>query len=137
LRRSLALVTLFLLAAAARPAAAANLDLRIGGFFPRASGTLFEDDASLYFVDPKKDFDGLYGGLEFNMKVAENLELGFSVDGYGDGLIVVAASDSAPGRGMAIVTTYGLDPAAFDRVKERWTAWWQATYPDAAAADSG
>lgn len=64
-------------------------------------------------------------------------QIGVSVDGYGDGLIVVAASDSAPGRGMAIVTTYGLDAAAFDRVRERWTAWWQATYPDAAGADSG
>jgi len=93
------LVTLFLLAAAARPASAANLDLRIGGFFPRASGTLFEDDASLYFVDPKKDFDGLYGGLEFNMKVAENLELGFSVDGYGEGVDTSYRDYQRPGGG--------------------------------------
>jgi len=63
-------------------------------------------------------------------------QIGVSVDAYGDGLIVVAASDSAPGRGMAIVTTYGLDDAAFQRVRARWTAWWEATYRPAPSADT-
>jgi hypothetical protein len=56
-------------------------------------------------------------------------QIGVSVDGYGDGLIVVAGSHSAPGRGMAIVTTYGQDDAAFERIRARWTAWWEAAYP--------
>ena len=56
-------------------------------------------------------------------------QIGVSVDRYGDGLIVVAGSDSAPGRGMAIVTTYGQDDAVFERIRARWTAWWQAAYP--------
>jgi len=86
LRRSLALVTLFLLAGADRPVSAAGFDLRVGGFFPRANGSLFQDDRSLYFVDPSKDFRGVYGGLEVSMKLAENLELGFSLDGYGRGV---------------------------------------------------
>ena len=63
-------------------------------------------------------------------------QIGVSVDAYGDGLIVVAASDSAPGRGMAIVTTYGLDDAAFERVRARWAAWWQAVYPPEPGADT-
>jgi hypothetical protein len=58
------------------------------------------------------------------------------VDGYGDGLIVVAARDSAPGRGMAIVTTYGLDDAAFEQVRARWRAWWEAAYPPELDADT-
>jgi hypothetical protein len=86
LRRSLAFGTFLLLttAAGARPASAGNLDLRIGGFFPRAESSLFLDDASLYTVDPKKDFDGLYGGIEYSMKIQDNLEWGIHVDGYGN-----------------------------------------------------
>jgi hypothetical protein len=60
---------------------AQGLDLRIGGFFPRASGTLFEDDFTLYAVE-KSDFYGLYGGAEYNHVVAPNVEIGISVDGY-------------------------------------------------------
>lgn len=56
-------------------------------------------------------------------------QIGVSVDAYGDGLIVVAGSDSAPGRGMAIVTTYWLEDAAFERIRARWTVWWRAAYP--------
>jgi hypothetical protein len=80
------LVTVFLLAAAARPVSAGNLDLRVGAFFPRAESSLFHDDRSLYTVDPGSDFDGWYGGIEYSMKVANNVELGFSVDGYGNGV---------------------------------------------------
>jgi hypothetical protein len=84
LRRSLAFVTVLLVAAAARPASAGNLDLRVGGFFPRAESSLFVDDASLYTIDPKSDFDGWYGGIEYSMKIQDNIELGIHVDGYGN-----------------------------------------------------
>ncbi len=63
-------------------------------------------------------------------------QIGVSVDAYGDGLIVVAGG-SAPSRGMVVVTTYGLDEGAFDELKERWTAWWQATYPEESTDDTG
>jgi hypothetical protein len=85
-RRSLALVTLALMAVASRPASASNLDARFGAFFPRAESSLFRDDASLYTVDPKSDFDSFYGGAEFSFKVARNVELGFHVDGFGKGV---------------------------------------------------
>jgi hypothetical protein len=83
-RRSLAFVVVFLGAAAARPASAGNLDVRVGGFFPRAESSLFYDDASLYTVNPKSDFDGWYGGAEYSMKIANYVELGIHVDGYGN-----------------------------------------------------
>ena len=63
-------------------------------------------------------------------------QIGVSVDGYGDGLIVVAGSDSAPGRGMAIVTTYWLEDAAFERIRARWMAWWRAAYPPEQDSDA-
>jgi len=85
-RRSLALVTVALMAFASRPAQAANVDVRFGGFFPTAGGSLFADDASLYTVDPKSDFDSFYGGGEVSFKLARNLELGFHIDGFGKGV---------------------------------------------------
>jgi Outer membrane protein beta-barrel domain len=85
LRRSLAFVSVLLLAAMARPASAGSLDLRVGWFLPHAESSLFLDDASLYTVDPRSDFDGWYGGVEYSMKVRDNLEFGIHVDGYGGG----------------------------------------------------
>src|SRR5262245_65338744 len=79
LRRSLAFVAVLLLAASARPASAGSLDLRVGGFFPRAESSLFLDDASLYTVDPRSDFDGWYGGAEYSMKIHDYIELGIHV----------------------------------------------------------
>src|SRR5262245_20802114 len=86
LRRSLAFGTFLLLTAAAgaRPASAGSIDLRVGGFFPRAESNLFLDDASLYTINPKKDFDGWYGGIEYSMKINDKLEWGIHVDGYGN-----------------------------------------------------
>ena len=84
MRRSLAFVSALLVASASGPASAGNLDIRVGGFFPRAESSLFFDDASLYTIDPKSDFDGWYGGAEYSMKIADNFELGFHVDGYGN-----------------------------------------------------
>jgi hypothetical protein len=59
-------------------------------------------------------------------------QLGLTVDGYGDGLVVVNArprtTKSAHGGGAVIVTTYGLDDRAFAGVTDRWTKWWRDTY---------
>lgn len=59
-------------------------------------------------------------------------QIGITVDGYGDGLIVVGArprtAKSPHGGGKIVVTTYGLDDAAFAKVYERWTRWWRDTY---------
>jgi uncharacterized protein YndB with AHSA1/START domain len=54
-------------------------------------------------------------------------QLGLVVDGWGPGLLIAARSATAPadhGSAMAILTTYGLAPAAQAALTERWTTWW-------------
>jgi opacity protein-like surface antigen len=83
---------LALLAASASPAFASGFDARIGGFFPRgrdcgipsnqrAEYTLFQDVCTLYFAQPS-DFDGVYGGVEFNQVLTSYVEVGVSYDYY-------------------------------------------------------
>jgi hypothetical protein len=59
-------------------------------------------------------------------------QLGLTVDGYGDGLLILGArpgtAKSPHGGGSIVVTTYGLDDAAYDTLRERWKTWWAATY---------
>ncbi|MCJ8157633.1 hypothetical protein [Sphingomonas sp. LaA6.9] len=38
-------------------------------------------------------------------------------------------TDTSPdGRGMVILTTYGLSDAAFDEIEARWKRWWDAHF---------
>lgn len=63
-------------------------------------------------------------------------QLGLTVDGWGDGLLVLGTVPGGPDRpagAMAVLTTYGLDDEAFAAVERRWTGWWVERYP---AADS-
>jgi len=72
---------------------AGNLTLRGGAFFPRAESSIFYDDSELYssvgggdVVPPgidKSDWVGFTGGIAYFSKIAPNLELGVSLDGYG------------------------------------------------------
>jgi hypothetical protein len=81
-RRAILSLTLpALLAAGASPAGAGGLDLRIGGYFPRGNETLFQDVRDLYIVQTS-DFDGVYGGIEYNQKILDNVELAVHFDGY-------------------------------------------------------
>jgi len=80
-RAILSLTLLAGLTAAASPARASGLDLRLGAFVPSANSNLFQDDSDLYFVS-KGDWAGFSGGAEYNLVVARNVELGFHVDGY-------------------------------------------------------
>jgi hypothetical protein len=87
MRRATVVLTLALLGAL--PAAkshAGSLDIRGGGFFPRAESNLFVDDADLYQKDgralKRSDWHGFTGGAQFNQRIANNVEVGFSVDGY-------------------------------------------------------
>ncbi|WP_181783672.1 SRPBCC family protein [Pseudonocardia pini] len=54
-------------------------------------------------------------------------QLGLTVDGWGDGLLVVAglppSERALKGSAMAILTTYGLSEEAFAALDERWSAW--------------
>ena len=91
-RATLTLTLLALLATGASRATAAGVDLRIGGFFPRgrdcgipsnqrAEYTLFQDVCDLYFVQPS-DFNGVYGGIEFNQVLTNYVEVGVHYDYY-------------------------------------------------------
>ena len=83
MRRAILSLTLMplLLLGATSPANASGLDLRVGAFIPSANSNLFDDDEDLYFVS-KSDWVGVFGGAEFNMVVARNVEMAFHVDGY-------------------------------------------------------
>src|SRR5258708_7659031 len=86
----MAVLTLALVAAVPASARAGGLDLRLGALFPSGNSNLFDDDNQLYLHNghpvTKSDFKGIYGGLEYNARLARNVEIGFSVDGYGRSL---------------------------------------------------
>lgn len=58
-------------------------------------------------------------------------QLGVTVDSWG--LLIVAytePSEAKPeGSAMAVLSTYGLDDAAFEDLDARWRAWWTQRYP--------
>jgi hypothetical protein len=96
-RTAAALVALGLVAGSPAAGWASGLELRLGGFGPRAKSNLFDDIRELYTPDSradectatscpgveKKDWNGIYGGAEYSFNLNTHLELGISVDGYG------------------------------------------------------
>lgn len=79
--RATVIVIVGLLAAVPATASAASLQLRIGGFIPRADSNLFDDDNELYTVD-KDDWTGVTGGAEFTFEPSDHVEFGIHLDGY-------------------------------------------------------
>ena len=68
-------------------------------------------------------------------------QIGVTVDGWGEGLLVVLDSppkeDKRPGGAtMLILTTYGLDDSAFADLERRWKAWWDERFENAAPHES-
>lgn len=67
---------------------------------------------------------------------ASERQVGVTVDELGPGLLILARQPRTAARpdggAMAILTTYGLDDAGFEAVREQWAAWWRTTYPNAA-----
>lgn len=59
-------------------------------------------------------------------------QLGLTVDGYGDGLVMLnnrpRTAKSPHGGGNIVITTYGLSDDAYAGLRERWTAWWRGAY---------
>ena len=86
--RALPVLALAALALLPTGAAASELDLRIGAFFPRAESNLFDDVSDLYGFgegDPveRRDWVGIYGGAEWRFRLARSLWAGVHLDGYG------------------------------------------------------
>ncbi|MEU9832369.1 SRPBCC domain-containing protein [Streptosporangium sp. NPDC048047] len=75
-------------------------------------------------------------------------QLGLTVDGWGDGLLVAAqnppsrtgsegsggtgGSGGSGGSALMVLTAYDLDDAAFSGLESRWASWWDRTFPVAA-----
>jgi hypothetical protein len=66
---------------------------------------------------------------------------GVTLPSLGPGLLITAAKEPVSAEdgpmaadAMAIITTYGLDDAAFDEQRQAWTTWWRSVYPDAEPA---
>jgi uncharacterized protein YndB with AHSA1/START domain len=68
-------------------------------------------------------------------------QVGLTVDGWGDGLLVAVQNPPSPanpgGAAMMVLTTYGLDDAAFADLESRWNAWWGRVFPKAPANGQG
>lgn len=86
MRRASLVLTLMAMAGMPVVSQAGSVDIRVGGFLPRADSNLFADDAELYVKDGRtlktSDWNGVTGGIQFNTAIADNVEIGFSVDGY-------------------------------------------------------
>jgi uncharacterized protein YndB with AHSA1/START domain len=58
-------------------------------------------------------------------------QVGLTVDGWGDGLLVTGLTRAS--QAMAVLSTYGLDDAAFEALQKRWQAWWQERFASSEA----
>jgi hypothetical protein len=71
--------------------------------------------------------------LEGEIWYRTTLQLGLTVDGWGDGLLVLAHPPSAPepfAYATMTLTAYGLDDAAHADLEARWGKWWSARYEE-------
>jgi hypothetical protein len=82
------------LSALGATAHAQGFDVRFGAYFPSANSNLFADVSSLYTrgaafgtaTPPgltQSDWEGFFGGVEYNHKIVKNVELAVSFDWYG------------------------------------------------------
>ena len=101
-RATAAVLALGLVAASPGAGWASGLELRIGGFFPRAQSDLFQDDQELYSPAgetrgvSKDDWKGVYGGAEYSFNVADHVEMGISLDGYSKSIPTVYKDFTRP-----------------------------------------
>jgi len=109
-RATTAVLALGLVAASPGAGWASGLEVRIGGFFPRAQSDLFDDINELYTPDSRsdecttttcpgvteRDWRGVYGGAEYSFNVADHLEMGISLDGYSKTIPTIYRDFSRP-----------------------------------------
>ena len=109
-RATAAVLALGLVAASPAAGWASGLEVRFGGFFPRAQSDLFADVNELYTpidrrnectVDTcpgvqKNDWDNFYGGAEYSFNVARHVEMGISLDGYSKRIPTIYRNFSRP-----------------------------------------
>lgn len=61
---------------------------------------------------------------------------GVRLPDLGPGLLIIASKATGADQvfAMAVITTYGLDDAAFTNERDRWTGWWRTAFPTAEPA---
>jgi opacity protein-like surface antigen len=114
MRRASVVMAVLFAGSLAASAEAGSLDLRGGGFFPRADSNLFVDDAELYVrngqpLETSDWYNGI-GGFQFNQAVAPLVELGFSVDFY-QRTLQTSYRDFVTDSGREILQTLQLNMA--------------------------
>jgi hypothetical protein len=75
------------------------------------------------------------GDLAGSLFHRTNHQVGVRIPTWGDGLLVVTdkpGSQTGGGGGSAILTTYGLDDAAFTKIEREWRSWWERRFHSAA-----
>jgi opacity protein-like surface antigen len=104
---------------AAPAQAGGGLDIRLGAYFPSANSDLFQDVTSLFTrgavsgtaTPPgisQSDWTGFTGGIEYNHKIAKNVEVAVHFDGYGKSLDT-SYRDFTRSDGSPILQTLKLD----------------------------
>jgi hypothetical protein len=92
------------------------------------SGTLREGTAPITDLKPADAPSPITGAEWFR----SDHQVGHTVEEWGDGLLVVGDAPPSPtkpdGGAMAVLSTYGLDEAAFDALQSSWTAWWEERF---------
>lgn len=70
--------------------------------------------------------------LEGTIHYRTPYQLGLTVSGWGDGLLIAnvrpKTAKSAHGGGTLLLSTYGASDKTFADLRERWAAWWTKTY---------
>lgn len=69
--------------------------------------------------------------LEGEVWYRTDLQLGVTVDAWGDGLLILTHSPSVPqryGAASMTLTTYGLDADALADLEQRWGSWFEKRY---------
>jgi hypothetical protein len=70
--------------------------------------------------------------LEGTIYFRSPYQLGLTVDGVGDGLLILAirprTEKSPHGGGTVLLTTYGMKADALAALRKRWSEWWKQTY---------
>ena len=119
--------TLYLSGAAGEGGTPPSQALGLGGLRALADGAAY---------GPVELADETIGGQVHHRTT---FQVGLTVPAWGDGLLIVTdqpPSERAPhGGGSLILTTFGLNEAAFADLEARWSAWWGARYTAAASGD--
>jgi hypothetical protein len=91
------------------------VQFRLGGFFPKAEGGLWEENESVFTLDGS-DFNGVAAGFSYVHGATNHVELGLNIDFYGETVLAADRDFTEAGTGAPILhdTDLGLVPLTVD-----------------------